>query len=1091
MLYQPKTVSMKKSLLKITLLAICSAIVMPLAAQSLDEQFRNPTGDARPWTLWYWMYGAISDEGVRADLQSMADAGLGGAYLVMIRSSDDKRGIPFQGDSDQLTENWWQRVRTAFHEADRLGLQLGVHICDGFALAGGPWITPEESMQKIVTSEVVVEGGLEQVIELPKPVHYENYYEDIALLAMPMKGVAALPKPTLAVRNTVEPKTEKQRAALNPAGGVSSGVACEIDCIFPEEVTVHNVEIILGGNNYQAHRLVMSVKEADGNYRVVQPFEPARHGWQNTDFQSTHAIVPTTGREFRFAWSPEGSEPGSEDLDAAKWRPNLKIKEIRFHGTPRIHQWEGKAGFVWRVARATDSAEVPHDACVQLDEVIDLTAQRTGDQVTVKLPEGAWRILRIGHTATGHTNATGGAGRGLECDKFSREAVGKQIDNWFGKIYRTMDPEVARRVLKILYVDSWECGSQNWSAEFASEFKARRGYDLMPWLPLFVGVPMESAERSEQVLRDVRETIAELVHDVFFDVLAEKADEYDCRFTAESVAPTMVSDGMYHYDKVDLPMGEFWLNSPTHDKPNDMLDAISGGRVYGKRIISAEGFTEVRGVWDETPAMLKPLLDRNYALGLNRLVYHVYTHNPWMNRRPGMTLDGIGLFFQRDNTWFKHGAKGLSEYAARCQALLQYGVPVVDLAIFTGEEVPRRSILPDRLVGSLPGLFGAERVESERIRLANEGQPIRVKPVGVSHSANMADPELWINPLRGYAYDSFNRDALLRLAKVENGRMVLPGGASYRVFVVPAARPMNPETPMSEAVRAKIEELKAGGVIVPEIPYVEEDFSAYGLERDVITDEGVAWTHRRSERDDVDIYFVANQQDRQRTIDLSLRVAGRQPEIWNPMTGAISDVEAWSEVEGRTLLTLTLDSHESLFVVFRRAGSPSKEVAATPQKRIESLQTAPWWISFDLGVQGKRTERSEELFDWSKQSHYELRYHSGTVEYRTTFNFKPRKGERVVLRLGRVCDVAAVTLNGKACGIVWTAPYEVDITDALRKGENTLRIDVSNTWANALLGAEQHKAPFRGIWTNAPYRRKEQTLLPAGLLGPLELEFTK
>lgn len=1082
---------MRFSTLRITVLLLALAILSPAVAQQLDEQFRTPTGDARPWTLWYWMYGAISDEGVRADLQSMADVGLGGAYLVTIRSSDDKRGVPFQGDSDQLTENWWQRVQTAFNEADRLGLQLGVHICDGFALAGGPWISPAESMQKVVTSEQVVEGGKPFSLELAKPAHLENYYEDIALVAMPMKGVFELPKPTLSVRNTVEPQTEKQRAVLNPTGGVSSGAACEITCTFPEEVTLHNVEIVLGGNNYQAHRLVMSVRTPEGDYQLVKAFEPARHGWQNTDFDSTHAIPPTTGREFRFAWTPDGSEPGSEDLDAAKWKANLKIKEIRFRGTPRIHQWEGKAGYVWRVARETTAQEVATEDCVQLDEVIDLTQALQGDCLTAELPAGSWRLVRIGHTTTGHTNATGGAGRGLECDKFSREAVGKQIDNWFGKIYRTIDPEVAKRVLKILYVDSWECGSQNWSSNFAAEFQARRGYDLKPWLPLFAGIPMVSAEESERVLRDLRETIAELVHDVFFDVLAEKADLYECRFTAESVAPTMVSDGMYHYDKVDLPMGEFWLNSPTHDKPNDMMDAISGGRVYGKRIISAEGFTELRGVWNETPAMLKPLLDRNYALGLNRLVYHVYAHNPWMDRRPGMTLDGIGLYFQRDNTWFKHGGKALSEYAARCQALLQYGVPVVDLAVFTGEEMPRRSILPDRLVPSLPGLFGAERVESERVRLANEGQPLRTRPVGVSHSANMADPEQWVNPLRGYAYDSFNRDALLRLAEVKDGRMVLPGGASYKVFVVPAPHPMNPMGHMSAEVRAKIEELKAGGVIVPEIPYVEEDFAAYGLERDVIVAEEVAWTHRRSEEDDTDIYFIANQRAERRTIDLSLRVAGRVPELWNPLTGEVADAVAWSVEQGRTQLTLELEANGSLFVVFRRAGEAPKVVAQHAEARIEPLKTEPWWISFDLGVQGKRTERSEELFDWSQKAHYELRYHSGTVEYRTSFNYKPRKGERVILRLGRVCDVAAVTLNGKACGVAWTEPYEVDLTDALQKGENKLLIEVSNTWANALLGAEQGKAPFRGIWTNAPYRRKEQTLLPAGLLGPLELEITQ
>lgn len=1077
---------MKTIFRTITLTVVTLFVAFSALGQSLEEAFRNPQGDAKPWTLWYWMYGAVSEEGVREDLRSMAEAGLGGAYLVTIRSSNDTRGIPFEGDADQLSDNWWQRVAAAFDEADKLGLQLGVHISDGFALAGGPWISPAESMQKVVTHETAVEGGRELRLTLPKPAHNENYYEDIALLALPQKGFAlATAKPTLRCENLTPSATEKQRVSVDEKGVIRAGAPCRLIYTFAEPITVYNLEIILTGNNYQAHRLCISARGEDGALNFVTQLEPARHGWQNTDYQSTHAIPPTTSREFVLEWTPEGSEPGSEDLDAAKWAPNLKIKEVKFGTTPRIHQWEGKAGYVWRVARSTGD-EVADTHCYQLDEVIDLTASLRGDELCCTLPAGAWRILRIGHTSTGHTNATGGAGRGLECDKFSRAAVAKQIDNWFGRVYHTMDAEVVRRVLKVLYVDSWECGSQNWSEEFAAEFKARRGYDLMPWLPLFAGVPMVSAERSEQVLRDVRETIGELIHDVFFDVLAAKADEYGCRFTAESVAPTMISDGMYHYDKVDLPMGEFWLNSPTHDKPNDMLDAISGGRVYGKRVISAEGFTAVRGVWEETPKMLKPLLDRNYALGLNRLVYHVYTHNPWANRKPGMTLDGIGLFFQRDNTWFKHGARGMNDYAARCQALLQYGLPVVDVAVFTGEEMPRRSILPERLVPMLPGLYGAERVAEEQVRLKNEGQPMRTKPVGVKHSANMADPEKWVNPLRGYAYDSFNRDALVRLAEVKDGRMVLPGGASYRVFVVPQARPMNPATPLSEEVKAKIEALKQGGVVVIETPYTEADFSPYGLARDVVVPADVAWTHRRDAERDTDIYFLSNQRQELRHLTASLRVSGRVPELWNPMTGEIRDAVSWREGAGRTEVDLTLDGGESLFVVFRRAGAP--QTAQAERSHIEPLDvTSDWWLTFDLGDEGVRTERTRTLYDWTTHPEWRIRHFSGTVTYRTTFRYRKR-GDRVLLHLPEVYDVAAVKLNGKPCGIRWTAPYVVDVTEAVQRGENQLLIEVQNCWANALQGADAGQAPYRHIWTNAPYRRKEQTLLPAGLVGELKIE---
>jgi hypothetical protein len=171
-------------------------------------------------------------------------------------------------------------------------------------------------------------------------------------------------------------------------------------------------------------------------------------------------------------------------------------------------------------------------------------------------------------------------------------------------------------VLKVFHVDSWECGSQNWSTTFSNEFQKRRGYDLMPYLLAMTGVPIEDATTSEKFLHDIRQTIAELVNDVFYKTLNKLAHEKGCQFSAESVAPTMVSDGLLHYKNVDIPMGEFWLNSPTHDKPNDMLDAISGAHIYGKNIIQAEAFTSLRMNWDEHPGNLKILGDRNFALGI-------------------------------------------------------------------------------------------------------------------------------------------------------------------------------------------------------------------------------------------------------------------------------------------------------------------------------------------------------------------------------------------------------------------------------------------------------------------------------------------
>lgn len=1087
---------LKQRIFALSLLAWTA--VCPADAQqtrSLREQFQNPSDEAKPWTFWYWMYGAVSKEGITADLEAMKHAGLGGTYLMPIKGIHE--GAQYDGKAQQLTPEWWEMVRFSMEEADRLGLKLGMHICDGFALAGGPWITPKESMQKVVWSDTIVDGGKLNALRLPQPEAYENYYEDIALFALPVEDAAdEMPAKitcvNLATANNVK---SAQTVNMDAAGVIRSSYPCYIQYEYKQAFTCRNIEIVLNGNNYQAHRLKVMASDDGVNYRFVKQLVPARQGWQNTDENSTHSIPATTARYFRFYWTPEGSEPGSEDMDAAKWKPNLKIKQLRLHQEARLNQWEGKAGLVWRVAESTREEEIGKEDCYSLSQVINLTEQYKNapashskeKTITAVLPKGKWKLLRMGHTATGHTNATGGGGKGLECDKFNPRTVRKQFDNWFAQAFVKTHPEVARRVLKYMHVDSWECGSQNWSDNFAKEFRTRRGYDLLPYLPLLAGIPMESAGRSEEILRDVRTTIAELVVDVFYQVLSDCAKEYDCQFSAECVAPTMVSDGLLHYQKVDLPMGEFWLNSPTHDKPNDMLDAISGAHIYGKNIIQAEGFTEVRGTWDEYPAMLKALLDRNYALGINRLFYHVYVHNPWLDRQPGMTLNGIGLFFQRNQTWWDKGAKAFSEYATRCQSLLQYGHPVTDIAVFTGEEVPRRSVLPERLVSSLPGLFGTERIESERIRLANEGQPLRVRPVGVTHSANMADPEKWVNPLRGYAYDSFNKDALLRLAKAENGRMKLAEGMGYKVVVLPLSRPMNPEPVLSPAVRKKMDELKAAGVIVPALPYTEEDFSAYGLERDMIVPEDVAWMHRSGELGD--IYFVANQREETRTFTASMRINGRKPECWNPVTGEMNTHPSYRIHDNRTEVTLTLAPNESVFIVFPTEEAADKERTSTDKREPlnRTLETEEYTVTF-LAT-GKTVVR-KDLFDWSKEEDEQIRYYSGTAVYKATFRWKDKlkKGQPVYLNLGKVCNLATVRVNGIDCGTVWTAPYRADITSALKKGTNELEIEVTNTWANALKGVDEGKAPYDGIWTNAKYRKQEDTLLPAGLLGILTIE---
>ncbi len=1130
----------------------------------LQAAFQNPPEAAKPWVFWYWMNAAVTAEGITADLEAMKEAGIGGAYLMPIKGVENPPAI--SPPAVQLSPQWWKMVRHSMQEADRLGLKLAIHFSDGFALGGGPWITPELSMQHVVSAQTQVTGSKKLRLALPQPPTVQGYYRDIAVYAYPTPNGGGVTTYSIKpqISSSLKGENLDRLATAGNKAGFKTSEPGWIQYAFDQPFTCRSIRIKSSGYNYQAHRLRVEASNDGRTFRAVARLQPPRSGWQDSS-AVTHALPATTARFFRFAYDPAGSEPGAEDLDAAKWKQSLKVSEIQLSSEARIHQFEGKNGDVWRVSERTTAAQVPDVQCVPLGKVINLSDKlNASGQLNWTAPPGRWTILRMGHTSTGQVNTTGGGGRGLECDKFSPEAVTLQFDKWFGEAVRQGGPELAARVLKVFHVDSWECGSQNWSKNFAVEFQQRRGYDLLPYLPVLAGVPLQSADVSERVLFDVRTTIAELVNDKFYGTLKELAHAQGCSFSAEAIAPTMVSDGLLHYKNVDVPMGEFWLRSPTHDKPNDMLDAISGAHIYGKNIIQAEAFTELKLAWDEHPGMLKALQDRNYALGVNRMVYHVFVHNPWLDRRPGMTLSGIGLFFQRDQTWWKPG-RAWVDYARRCQALLQLGRPVVDVAVFTGEETPSRAVLPDRLVAELPGIFGPQMVASERKRLANVGLPMRELPEKVSASANMATAETLVDPLHGYAYDSFNKDALLNLATVRYGRILLPGGASYGVLVVPGAQKMNLDSSsMSPAVAKRLHELvQAGATIlfnrqpnhspglqdfpnadnvvqresykilslaglptdsnvanrpaklvytgqhkiepfvneskvrVMHGPFTADSFAALGLERDVTASlangqqaPSIAWNHRTDAQ--FDIYFISNQLDSARTINLSLRVAGRRPELWDAVTGETYPAREWQTANGRTSLPVHLDRNGSIFVVFRESITTQAEHTGTNWLETRTVQTlsGPWQVRFDAKMGGPAQPVAfSQLTDWSKHTDTGIRNYSGTAEYTQTFRWKPAKRarQRVWLELGQLANLAEVQLNGKACGISWTAPYRIDITEAVKKGDNQLRILVTNTWANRLIGDRALPAEQRLTNTTAPSPAANKPLLPAGLLGPVSI----
>ena len=1116
-----------------------------VSAQELhkkETEFQPTIESSKPWVYWYWMKSAYSKAGITADLEAMKQAGIAGAYLMTIKGPANPPLI--DPPVLQLTPEFWDMINWAFKEANRLGLKMAFHGADGFAVAGGPWITPEMSMQKIVWSTTEIAGGKKITSKLPVPEHYKDYYKDIATFAIPIKEYQTnsqiqLPKVTTS-NNTdasflADPKKDENFKFAEIGW---------IQYEFAQPFTCKSINIETKGRDFQAQRLIVEVSNDGVNFKLHERLIAPRHGWQDMDYANTRVIAPVTAKYFRFVYDPVGTEPGAEDLDFAKWKQNLKVSKITLSNQALIDNYEGKSGAVWRLSPETSAKQIPNSDSFKKSEIINITnLVDANGNLNWKAPKGKWKIIRMGHTSTGHENATGGAGKGLEVDKFNPELIRFQLDHWFGEMVRTIGPDLAAKTLEILHFDSWECGSQNWSSVFQAEFQKRRGYNLVDYLPVMAGIPIESADVTEKVLYDVRKTIAELVADNFYGTVAQIAKENNVKLSSENVAPTMMSDALLHYKYVDYPGGEFWLKSPTHDKPFDMMDAISGGHIYGKDIIQAESFTALRMDWDEHPGNLKTTADRNYALGINRLFYHVFVHNPWTDRKPGMTLDDIGSFFQRDQTWWKPG-KAWFEYCQRVQLQLQKGKPVIDLAVFIGEDFPSRSFVPDRLVPFIPNVFGKKRLESEKIRLENDGQPTTKMPKEVTYSKNNTDLSQWINPLNGYQYDSFNADVLINNAKVENGKVSFGGGIEYGALLFPGSHKMAPNKMISLAAAEKILQLvkdgatvfvdekpdlqpgmhseadhkkwqnvideiwtnnlnastwKIGKGTIIKLPYLGNDFASIGIEQDVYfpklnraDSETIAWTHRKSNEEE--IYFLSNQKGEKRSFEVSFRVSGKIPELYNPVNDKTTILSDWKIANGRTLIPIVLDANESCFVIFKEN---TKETISNKKQNYVALETVQtldenWEIQFDPEFHGpKEVVKTNKLFDWSTSKNDQIKYYSGTAIYKKEFIWKGKINEKFWLDLGVIANIAEVTINGINCGIIWTFPYKTDISEALKKGKNTIEIKITNTWANRLIGDEKLPKEQRLTWTTAPFRLQEGILLKAGLLGPVTIEKEK
>ena len=484
----------------------CSALQM--TAQTLDEVFAHPPQEARPLMIWQWMDGVVSADGITADLEAYREAGIGGVQQFLV--GGPQQGLICDTANAIGTDNWKALMQHAVSECERLGLSFGTHNCPGWSSSAFPTVTPEYSMQRLVWTDTIVEGGVKYrdlIVGQPSVDPQSNFYRDIALLAMPT------------------------------------------------------------------------------------------------------------------------------------------------------------------------------DSTVRHDDIIDLSKGRG------RLPKGRWRILRIGHTTNGKTNAATApyGGVGLECDKMSREAVRRYWESYPQMLLGLLG-NAAGKTFQRLEIDSYEAGGQEWTERMPDEFKTRRGYDMLKWLPVLAGYTVESAERSKQFSKDYAQTGTELFSENYYTYMAELAHESGLRllyqpYGTNSSRPfnPINTEDIARRLPDDYFCTEFWYQPsnwgwPSVPRHMDVAHKLGLQRIY------AEGFTCWPATpWQEDPASLKAMADRAFCFGVNALMLHAGAQNPWKNAQPGMTFGMWGSWWTPGQTWWQSGgARLLFDYFARCQALLQRGTWVAD-----------------------------------------------------------------------------------------------------------------------------------------------------------------------------------------------------------------------------------------------------------------------------------------------------------------------------------------------------------------------------------------------------------------------------
>ena len=1012
---------------------------------SIEQGFRSIPDSVQTGVYWYWISDNISKEGVERDLEAMKVAGINRAFIGNIGID----GIPY-GDHKLLSSEWWEVLHAALKKATELNIEIGIFNSPGWSQSGGPWVKSSQAMRYLASSDTIVAGPGCMQLTLPSVGKDE---QDVCVIAYP-----ALDKPV----------AEKSWAINKKSGQSSSSVL-----VFDKEATVRT--LIYRVNTPFKTTAKLWVKKG-GKEELLRQFVIDRSNPAlNVGFVPYAPVVislpETSASQFRLEMSEEGEAAGNVTLTSSPMMERYPEKSLaKMFQTP-LPMWDD---YLWEKQPAVSDASL----MVSPDAIKNVTEFSKNGVLDWEVPEGKWVIRRMAMLPTGVTNSPASPeATGPEIDKMSKKHVAFHFDAFIGDILKRI-PEVDRKTFKVVVQDSYETGGQNWTDDMISVFKERYGYDPVPYLPVLEGTVVGNPDISDRFLWDLRRLIADRVSYDYVGGLRDVCHQHGLTTWLENYGHWGFPGEFLQYGgQSDEIAGEFWSEGSLGDIENRA--ASSCGHIYGKRRVWAESFTSGGPAFGRYPYQMKQRGDRFFTEGINSSLLHVYIHQPFEDREPGLDA-WFGNEFNRKNTWFSQ-MDVFTGYLKRCNFMLQRGEYVADVAYFIGEDAPKMT--------------------------------------------GICTPEL----PAGYSFDYINGEVLLQRASVEDGRIVLPSGMKYRLLVLPQLETMRPE------ILQKIKELlQAGACVIGPAPKYSPSLSDYpaadrkvqalaselwgdqtesvrtigkgrlfmpatslqpvlealNVKPDMRVNSGtpVLFIHRAT--DEGDIYFISNQSETPVDINPSFRVAGKLPELWNPLTAEIRLLPEFTCADGVTTVPVRLEGFESSFIIFRKKGTPAKTTARNyPVKEVLATVSSPWQVDFEKGKRGpEEAVTFPALQDWTESTDPSIRYFSGKAIYtnRITLDKLPQKA--LYLDLGKVMVMAKVKINGQYVGGVWTTPYRLPVGDFLRKGENLIEVEVVNNWRNRLIGDASLPEKERGTWTNVNPWNADSPLQSSGLIGPVEIQ---